>query len=107
MPGKPGKKEGIDCANSFESEECETHKARCSETLEQVWNRTVQSAHEHMRYLVYNMTEPYAQIAKLLHEFATNVTAVGPNADNLTGRARRERLWPMPLGLQSRGAAGV
>jgi hypothetical protein len=90
------------CADNFGAEECDTHKTRCSDTLEQVWNRTVQSAHEHMQYLVYNMTEPYAQIAQLLHELVTNVTAVGPNAtDNLTGSARRERLWPKPLGLEN------
>jgi hypothetical protein len=96
----PTQGEGDHCAANFRLKECETHKTRCSDTLEQVWNRTVQSAHEHMQYLVYNMTEPYAQIAKLLYDLATNVTDFD-GTDNLTGRARRERLWPRPLGIKN------
>jgi hypothetical protein len=73
-------------------------KNSCNDTLQQVWNRTVVGAHKHLQYVVYNLTEPYFQIAKLLHELPPKTSNLN-GTDNLTGRARLERCWPRPLGI--------
>ena len=83
------------CADVFPETVCVEYKARCSDALEQVWNRTVEGAHQHLQYLVFNLTEPYFQIAKVLHELYTNTSTLN-GTDNLTGRAWAGRLWPIP-----------
>jgi hypothetical protein len=83
------------CADDFPRTDCDAYKTKCSDTLERVWNRTVESAHEHLQELVLNFTEPYFQIAKVLHELYTNTSTLN-GTDNLTGRAWAGRLWPKP-----------
>jgi hypothetical protein len=83
------------CADVFPETVCVEYKARCSDALERVWNRTVEGAHQHLQYLVFNLTEPYFLIANLLHELVRS-TDTKNGTDNLTGSARVERIWPMP-----------
>jgi hypothetical protein len=100
MPSAEKDQFGDICATTFPEKDCKAYSDTCRDTLEQVWNRTVKSAHEHMQYLVHNITEPYAQIAGLLYDLATNASVFN-GTDNFTGRARLERIWPMPLGSEN------